>query len=57
MGGKFYELEFLASQAMADVIKEQGPEVVRQLDQEYLAMGVDLSQYLSPWVLRRESVQ
>ncbi|MFZ5816879.1 MAG: hypothetical protein ACOY93_16555 [Bacillota bacterium] len=52
--GRFYELEFLASQAMADVIKQQGPDVVRQLDEEYLAMGVDLGQYLSPWVLRRE---
>lgn len=53
--GRFYELEFLASQAMADVIKQQGPEMVRQLDEEYLAMGVDLGQYLSPWVLRRET--
>ncbi|MFZ5823572.1 MAG: hypothetical protein ACOY94_04455 [Bacillota bacterium] len=53
--GRFYELEFLSSQAMADVIKQQGPEMVRQLDEEYLAMGVDLGQYLSPWVLRRET--
>lgn len=54
VGGRFYELEFLASQAMADVIKQQAPEDVRQIDEEYLAMGVDLSQYLSPFVLRRE---
>ena len=53
--GRFYELEFLSSQDMADVIKQQGPEMVRQLDEEYLAMGVDLGQYLSPWVLRRET--
>lgn len=52
--GRFYELEFLASQAMADVIREQGPDMVRKLDQEYLAQGVDLGQYLSPSILRRE---
>lgn len=55
--GRFYELEFLASQAMADVIKQQGPEMVREIDEEYLAKGVDLGQYLSPWVLRREMQQ
>lgn len=52
--GRHYELEFLASQAMADVIKEQRPETIRQIDEEYLAQGVDLAQYLSPWILRRE---
>lgn len=50
-----YELEFLASQAMADVIRQQGTEVVRELDEEYTAMGIDLGQYLSPSLLRRDN--
>ncbi len=52
--GRHFDLEFLASQAMADVIREQGAEMVKSLDQEYLDQGIDLGQYLSPWVLRRE---
>jgi len=52
--GRHFDLEFLASQAMADVIKQQGSEVIKSLDEEYLAKGVDLGQYLSPWILRRE---
>ena len=53
--GKHYELEFLASQAMADIIRQQGTEVVRELDLEYQAMGIDLGQYLSPSLLRRHN--
>jgi tetratricopeptide (TPR) repeat protein len=52
--GRYFELEFLASQAMAEIIKHQGEELVRELDEEYQAMGVDLGQYLSPDVLRRD---
>lgn len=50
-----YDLEFLASQAMAEVIREQGVEVVRQLDVQYKEMGIDLGQYLSPSLLRRDN--
>jgi len=50
-----FELEYLASQAMADVIRQQGKEVVRELDEEYQAIGIDLSQYLSPSLLRRDN--
>lgn len=51
--GRHFELEFLASQAMADVIRKQGKEVVRELDKEYQSMGIDLSRYLSPNILNR----
>jgi tetratricopeptide (TPR) repeat protein len=51
--GRHFELEFLAAQAMAEIIRKQGTEVIRELDLEYQAMGVDLSQYLSPEILRR----
>ncbi|HWI63951.1 MAG TPA: hypothetical protein VNT75_19115 [Symbiobacteriaceae bacterium] len=51
--GRHYELEFLAAQAMADIIRKQGTEMIRELDLEYQAMGVDLGQYLSPVLLRR----
>lgn len=50
---RHYELEFLASQAMAEVIREKGSRVVQELDDEYQAMGIDLRQYLSPSLLRR----
>ncbi|MDB4895810.1 MAG: hypothetical protein JWN15_2072 [Firmicutes bacterium] len=49
-----YEFEFLASQAMAEVIREQGSRVVQELDAEYQAMGIDLSQYMPSSLLRRE---
>jgi tetratricopeptide (TPR) repeat protein len=49
-----YELEFLASQAMAAVIRQQGCKVVQELDAEYRSMGIDLSQYVSPSLLRRQ---
>lgn len=51
--GRHYELEFLAAQAMAEIIRQQGTEMIRELDLEYQAMGVDLGQYLSPVLLRR----
>lgn len=51
--GRHYDLEFVAAQAMADIIRKQGTEAIRELDLEYQAMGVDLSQYLSPALLRR----
>lgn len=50
---KNYEMEFVASQAMADVVREHGSGVVRELEQEYQGMGVNLSQYLTPDLLRR----
>lgn len=53
--GKHYELEFLAAQTMADLIRQQGTEMVRELDLEYQAMGIDLGQYLSPALLRRDN--
>ncbi len=53
MSAKHFELEFLASQAMADVIKKQGIQIVRELDEEYQAMGIDLSQYIAPSLLGR----
>lgn len=48
-----HELEYLASRAMAEVIRQQGSQVVRDLDLEYKAMGVDLGQFLSPDLLQR----
>lgn len=51
--GRHYELEFLAAQAMADVIRREGTSVLQQLDAEYQAMGVDLGQYISPAILGR----
>lgn len=52
---RHFELEFLASQAMVEVIRQKGARVVRELDDEYQAMGIDLRQYLSPSLLRREN--
>lgn len=51
--GRHYELEFLAAQAMAEIIRKQGTDMIRELDLEYQSMGVDLGQYLSPVLLRR----
>lgn len=51
--GKHYDLEFIAAQAMADIIRHKGTDAIRELDVEYQAMGVDLGQYLSPQLLRR----
>lgn len=51
---RHFELEFVASQAMVEVVRQQGPDLVRQLDGEYQSLGIDLGQYLSPAVLRRE---
>jgi len=51
--GRHYELEFIAAQTMAEIIRKQGTEAVRELDLEYQAMGIDLGQYLSPSLLRR----
>jgi tetratricopeptide (TPR) repeat protein len=53
--GRLTDLEFLACQAMADVLNQQRTETVRRLDQEYLAMGVDLGLCLSPGSLRRDA--
>ncbi len=53
--GRHYELEFIASQAMAEVIRQQGESVVRELDEEYQAMGIDLGQYFSSSLLRRDN--
>lgn len=50
---RHYELELLAGQAMADVIRHQNKEAVRELDAEFQAMGIDLAQYLSPALLGR----
>lgn len=50
---KHFDLEFIASQAMAEVIRKQGLEVVRELDEEYRSMGIDLAQYISPALLGR----
>lgn len=50
---RHYELEFLASQAMAEVIRQKGSRVVQELDDEYQQLGIDLRQYLSPSLLRR----
>lgn len=52
---RLFDLEALASQAMVEVIKQQGPVAARQLDEEYLAIGVDLGKYLSPLILGREA--
>lgn len=52
---RLYDLESLAAQAIGDLIRQQEPEVARQLDEEYLAIGVDLGKYLSPLILGREA--
>lgn len=48
-----YELEYLATQAMADVVQHQNVEFVRELDMEYQKMGIDLGQYLPGTMLHR----
>lgn len=51
---RHYEFEFLATQAMTEVIREQGAKVVHELEKEYQALGIDLSQYMPSSLLRRE---
>ncbi|HLN60410.1 MAG TPA: hypothetical protein VK464_02580 [Symbiobacteriaceae bacterium] len=53
--GRHYDLEYIAAHTMADLIRKQETELVRQLDEEYAAMGIDLGQYLSPALLRRDN--
>jgi tetratricopeptide (TPR) repeat protein len=53
--GKHYDLEYVAAQTMAELIRVQKTELVREFDEEYQAMGIDLCQYLSPALLRREN--
>lgn len=53
--GRHFDLEFVASQAMVSVIRKQGPDVVRELDEEYQSMGIDLGQFISPSLLQREN--
>lgn len=45
LSGRRPDLERLASQAMAEVIDREGPEILRQLNQEYEA-GVNLGEHL-----------
>lgn len=51
--GRHFDLEFVASQAMVSVIRKQGPDLVREIDEEYQSMGIDLGQYISPNFLQR----
>lgn len=48
---KRFDQEFVAVEAMLEVIETQGIEVVRALDKDYCAIGVDLSHYVSESVL------
>lgn len=49
------ELERLANQSIADLVRRQGPDAVRRLDAEYLAMGIDIGQYLSVATVHRDA--
>lgn len=52
MKGRHYELELLAVQAITATIKREGAQVVEALEEDYREVGLELSEYLSPGILR-----
>lgn len=52
MKGRHYELELLAVQAITETIKREGQRVVEELAEEYREVGLELSQYLAPGIVR-----
>jgi tetratricopeptide (TPR) repeat protein len=52
MRGKFYEMELLAVQAITETIRSQGRLVVEELEKDYHEVGLELSEYLAPSLVR-----
>ncbi|HLO01528.1 MAG TPA: hypothetical protein VK191_00235 [Symbiobacteriaceae bacterium] len=52
MKGRHYELELLAVQAITETIKREGAQVVEALEKDYREVGLELSEYLSPGIVR-----
>lgn len=52
MKGRHYELELLAVQAITETIKREGAQVVEALEQDYREVGLELSDYLAPGIVR-----
>ena len=53
--GRFYDLEFEASELMFGLLQNQGFDLLRELDQEYFAIGLDICHYISESVYRRQT--
>lgn len=49
-----FDLEFEAAEAMFDLIREQGPELVQLVESHYAGHGLDIYQYIPDSVLRRK---
>lgn len=52
MRGKFYEMELLAVQAITETIQSQGDGVVHELEKDYREVGLELSDYLAPSLVK-----
>lgn len=54
MDARRYDLEYAATAAMIDLIRDQGPEIVVELNRQYKLHGLDLFQYIPESILHRE---
>jgi tetratricopeptide (TPR) repeat protein len=52
MRGRFYEMELLAVQAITETIRTEGSRVVEELEKDYHEVGLDLSDYLAPGLVK-----
>ena len=53
--GRFYDLEFEASHLMFGLLHSQGFDLLRELDREYFAIGLDICHYISESAYRRHT--
>jgi len=51
--GRYYDLEFEASDILFQLLRERGGQLVRELETDYQEQGVDVYHYLSDRVIRR----
>lgn len=53
--GRHYDLEFEAAELMFRILGQQGPGLLRELDREYHAIGLDICHYISETAYRRST--
>lgn len=51
--GRYYDLEFEASEILFRLLRERGTRMLRDLEADYYAQGVDIYHYLSERAVRR----
>lgn len=51
--GRYYDLEFEASEVMFRLLKERGQRLLNEVESDYYQQGVDIYHYLSQPVLKR----